>query len=92
MYILGMSYTFYVTYTYHVDSMSFHVVYIYLVCHILSIYLVYHDNLCCGVCGASRADSAATYLGCQATDISAAFGVWRLPSGGGGGGSERAKV
>ncbi len=33
------------------------------------------------VCGASCADSAATDLDGQATAISAAFGVWRVPSG-----------
>ena len=35
----------------------------------------------CGASRAARADSAATDLDCQVTEISAAFGVWRLPSG-----------
>jgi hypothetical protein len=38
----------------------------------------YVANIFDKVCDTSSADSAATDLDCQATDISAAFGVWRL--------------
>ena len=77
--VIYLSYDRYMTnsrsYPCHMTGIYLNVIYLAYTLYIPGILL------CCKICGASRADSAATYLGCQATDISAAFCVWRLPSG-----------